>query len=155
MGWPGVSILLTALTACGGGGPSYDPDSPEGKAYVYRDSVMEVADAKARLLVGMVREEIELDEAVFAKATADLAALSTMMIYGFENKTLVEESRTDPAVWENWDDFKDKVDSLVQATAELADTAEKGGFAAAQGLVQPTVQNCGGCHRSYRLSAAE
>jgi cytochrome c556 len=151
----GAITLLAALAACGADGRSYDPDSPEGEAYVYRHSVMELIDAKARLLVGMVRQEIPLDEGLFAKAAADLAALSAMTGYGFENRTLVEGSRTSPAVWENWDDFQRRLSDFVQATAELADAVEKGGFGAAQGLVQPTMQNCGGCHRPYRLSIEE
>jgi cytochrome c556 len=154
----GASALLAALTACGGGasGPSFDPESPEGSAYLYRESVMELARQKSALLLGMAREEMPLDEAAFVKAAADLAALSDMMIEGFATEALVEESRTDPAVWENRDDFESKIDALVAATAELAETAQSGGFAAAQGMVQPaTSQNCGSCHRAYRLPEPE
>jgi cytochrome c556 len=153
--WLRAIALLVGLAACADDGLPYDPESPEGKAYIYRHSVMELIDAKSSLLVGMARQEIALDESVFAQAAADLAALSAMTSDGFENHTLVEGSRTSPAVSENWDDFQQKLNDLVQATAELADAAQRGGFAAAQGLVQPTMQNCGGCHRPYRLSAGE
>ncbi len=98
----GAGTMLAALAACGGGGgPSYDPDSPEGSAYIYRHAVMELASAKATILLEMAREERELDEAAFVEAAGDLAALAGMMIDGFENETLVAESRTDPSVWEN------------------------------------------------------
>lgn len=153
--WLGVGALLAALSACGRAGPPYDPDSPEGKAYVYRHAVMELADAKARLLAGMAREELTLDEPAFVKAAVDLAALSTMMIDGFENRTLVDESRTDPSVWENWDDFRAKLDGLIKASAQLEEAATSQGFAAARELVQPTLQHCGSCHRPYRLPEAE
>lgn len=153
----GASALLAALSACGGAsGPSYDPESPEGSAQRYRDSVMELARQKSTVLLGMAREEMALDEAVFVEAAEDLAALSSMMADGFENETLVAESRTDPAVWENRADFDEKLDALVTATAELAEAARTGGFAAAQGMVQSaTSQNCGSCHRAYRLPEPE
>lgn len=152
----GAGTMLAALAACGGGGgPSYDPDSPEGSAYIYRHAVMELASAKATILLEMAREERELDEAAFVEAAGDLAALAGMMIDGFENETLVAESRTDPSVWENWDDFESKMNDLVTAAAGLAEAAETGGFAAAQGLVSETTQNCGACHRPYRMAEAE
>ena len=148
-------MLLAAPAACDSGGPTYDPDAPEGKAYIYRQSVMELIDAKSRVVVGMAREEIRLDETAFVEAARDLASLSTMLIDGFENQTVIDESRTDPAVWDNWDDFQQKVDSFVETTAELAQVAERDGFAAAQGIVQRTSQACGNCHRPYRRSRPE
>lgn len=146
------------LAACGGGGssgPSFDPESPEGAAYIYRQAVMDLANVKGRLMLSMAREEVEIDEAAFIEAAQDFAALSAMMIDGFENQTLVAESRTDPAVWENWSDFEAKMGALEQASAELAETAASGGFDAARGLVQSTMRSCGDCHNPYRVSDAE
>lgn len=143
------------LAACGGGGasgPSFDPQSPEGAAYVYRQAVMDLVNVKGRLMLSMAREEVEIDEAAFVEAAQDFAALSAMMIDGFENETLVAESRTDPAVWENWSDFEAKIEALEQASAELADAATSGGFDAARGLVQTTMRSCGDCHNPYRVS---
>ena len=152
-----AAIALITLTACGGGaaGPSYDPESPEGEAQMYRNSVMELARQKSGMLIAMANEEIEVDEAAFVQAAADLAALAAMMPAGFENQTLVDESRTDPAVFDNWDDFESKFEALIDATADLAATAENGGFAAAQGMVRTATGNCGNCHRPYRLAEAE
>ena len=81
--------------------------------------------------------------------------LAAMMSDGFRDETLVEESRTSPEVWKSFADFEQKLGYFVQATQELAEAAKTGGFAAAEPLVQPTMQHCGGCHRSYRLPKRE
>jgi cytochrome c556 len=148
-----VILGFATLAACGGGGGS-DPETPEFEAYKYRDSVMHAASTKMALINGMAREQIPLDEAKFVKATADLKALAGMMLEGFENKTLVPESMTEPAVWENWDDFQSRMNNLVTAADALAMAAANGGFQAARGLVTAspggTSSNCGGCHTTYR-----
>lgn len=157
-----ITILSTgfacaSLTACGGGGggPSYDPESPEGEAQMYRNSVMELARQKSGLLLAMANEEIARDDAVFVKAANDLAAIAAMMPDGFENQTLVAESRTSPDVFDNWSDFESKLDALIDATAALAAAADSGGFAGAQAMVRTTTGNCGNCHRPYRLPEPE
>jgi len=143
-----------ALTACGGGGgPSYDPDSPEGQAFEFRHAVMHAAGVKMQLINNMAREQVPIDEAVFAKAAADLAVLAAMMPEGFENETLVAESNTEPAAFTNRADFDARMDAAIEATAALADAVETGGFAAGQALVVAsagTSSNCGGCHNTYR-----
>jgi cytochrome c556 len=144
---------FVTLAACGGGGGS-DPETPEYQAYEFRDSVMHAASTKMALINGMAREQIPLDEAAFVKATADLKALSGMMLEGFENPTLVPESMAEPAIWENWDDFEARMNNLITATDALAAAAANGGFQAARGLVTAsaggTSSNCGGCHTTYR-----
>ncbi len=146
----GAAFGLLLLAACGGGAAMVEDDSAEYQAYVYRDSVMHLAANRMGLIGGMAREEIPLDEEAFVAATAQLAALASMNLAGFENQTVVDASRTLPAVWENWDDFQQKNADFVEATQSLADAAATGGFAAAQGLVQGTAGTCGGCHRGYR-----
>jgi cytochrome c556 len=146
-------FAVATLAACSGGGT--DPEAPGFAAYKHRDSVMHLLAEKTLVINGMAREEIELDEAEFVAATRHLAALSEMMLEGFEDQTLVAESRTEPAVWENWDDFESKANALVDAANDLAQAAASGGFEAARGSVQDTVSNCGSCHRAYRAPEDE
>jgi cytochrome c556 len=151
-------LASVALVACGGGGPSYDPDSAEGAAYELRHSVMHVAGVKMELINMMAREQVPIDEAAFADAARQLAVLTTMMPEGFEDELTVAESRLDPAVWENKADFDRRMEAAIEATAALAETAETGGFAAAQALVVASPglsSNCSGCHNTYRLPEEE
>ncbi len=152
-------VAFTALAACaGGGGPSYDPDSPEGQAYEYRDAVMLLAGVRMEFINNMAREQIDLDEAAFVRAATELAALTSMMPEGFETDVLVAESLSEPSIWENIDDFNARMNNAIEATAALAEAAQTGGFAAAQRLVvsSPTTSsNCSSCHNAYRRSATD
>ncbi|MDX1563343.1 MAG: cytochrome c [Gammaproteobacteria bacterium] len=143
---------LLALTACGGGGgPSVDTDSPEWRAFEMRQGVMHIAEQKVLQIRAMANGEEPMDEAVFAKATADLAAVAGMMLDGFETQVIVAESRAEPAIFDNWADAEAKAAELQAAATQLAEAAATGGFAAAEGLVQGATQNCSkSCHSSYR-----
>lgn len=143
-----TGIAFAALGACGGGGS--DPNSPEFQAYEQRHEVMETLGEAILVLNDMAREQIAVDEDAFLEAARSLAANSMLVLDGFENQTLVPESRTEPAVWENWDDFVAKANDLMAASTALADAAESGGFAAGRGLVEQARNTCGACHRVYR-----
>jgi cytochrome c556 len=150
---------LAGLVACGGtSGPSYDPDSPEGQAYEYRHSLMHVAGVKMEFINNMARELIDVDEAAFLKATAELAVLTAMMPETLENQTLVAESRAEPSIWQEPDDFNARMNNALEATARLAEATATGGFAAGQALVTASIgtsSNCSGCHNTYRKSETE
>jgi cytochrome c556 len=142
------------LAACGGGGPSYDEESPEGAAYELRHSVMHIAGLKMEFINNMARETIAIDEAAFVRATNQLAVLTEMMPEGFESELTVAESRSLPEIWDNKADFDMRMQAAIDATADLADAARNGGFAAAQSVVvgSPALSStyCGGCHNTYR-----
>lgn len=144
----GAIASCLILSACGG--MEADMDTPAGQAYMYRESVMTLLANKLGLIGGMAREEIPLDEAKFVKATADLAALASMLPDGFETDDIAPQSRSLPVIWQQRDDFDSKANDLIQASQGLADAAQRGGFSAAQGLVQGTQGTCGACHRMYR-----
>jgi len=151
-----ASVLsVLALSACGSGAPEVDTTTPEGQAYVFRESVMTILAAKMTTIGGMAREEIPLDEAVFTKSVNDLAAVSGMLPEGFMPEGMPPGSRALPEIWSNWADFQQKAADLQNAAQGLADAVETGGFAAAQGLVQSTAGTCGGCHRTYRAPDEE
>lgn len=143
---------LAFVAACGGSGTAELEDTPEAQAYLYRNGVMEIAAYKARIIAGMHREQIPLDEEQFVQATQDLAAVSGMLLDGFMPEGLVPPSRAEPELWENWQDFEQKARAFQEAAEMLAQTAEAQGFEAARGLVQSTVGTCSDCHSPYRAS---
>ena len=145
----GAVFSLVLLSACGGGAPA-DAETPEGQAFQFRQAVMRIGANKMTTIGGMARGEIPVDEAVFAKAVADLAAAAGMATEGFMPEGIATGSRALPAVWENWADFEQKAADLRNATQGLVAAVESGGFAAAQGMVQSAAGTCGACHRTYR-----
>lgn len=147
----GAALSVVSLAGCGGAPSVEEEDTPEAAAYHYRDSVMHVLENKMGTIGDMAREEIPLDEAVFAKAVNDLVALSGMVLEGFTVEGVPAGSRALPEIWDNWDDFQQKVADLQSTANELAAAVAEGGFAAAQTAAQTAGRNgCGGCHRIYR-----
>jgi cytochrome c556 len=157
----GALLSLVLVSACGqgqapaGGAAAVDPETPEGAAFLYRQAVMRVAARKSATIGAMARGEAPLDEAAFAKAVNDLNAVAGMMTEGFMPQGAPEGSRALPEIWTNWADFEAKAAALTTATQGLADATRTGGFAAGSPLVQSTAQNCGGCHRTYRMRTEE
>lgn len=153
---PGITtaaIGFAALVACGG--PSYDPNSPEGQAFELRHSIMEEAGERMELINNMAREQIPVDEAAFTEAAVELADLASRMPEGFEIESPLEASRSDPAIWSNKADFDSRMQMSIEATAALAEAAQNEGFESARALVvgNPTTSStCSGCHNTYRLS---
>jgi cytochrome c556 len=152
-------ISVCALAACsqspeGGSGQmaaAVDEDSPEYRAYQYRDGLMHVIGNRAGIVRGMAGGNVPVDNARFVKAATDLAALATMVRDGFPaGSGSVAGSRSLPDIWTNAADFENKIQDFEAATVALADLAQSGGFAAAQASVEAVAQSCGGCHRPYR-----
>ena len=154
-----LSLLLaaTGLVGCGNGadGPAagaaaVDEESPEYRAYDFRHGLMTVIGNRAGILRGMTTGDVPVDNDRFVKAATDMATLSTMVAEAFPAGSDVAGSRALPDVWTNAADFDAKVQDFQAAAMALADTAEAGGFAAAQGSVDALAQTCGACHRPYR-----
>jgi cytochrome c556 len=137
------------LAACGGG-PKFDEDSPEGQAYIYRSSLMEVVSHEMALIGGMARGDIPADEQKFKMAASNLATLSAMVPDAFMQNLTVPGSRAMPEIWQNWDDFKMKAQQFADGAMTVNMAAQSGGIDAAKGAVQQLAQTCGGCHRNYR-----
>jgi cytochrome c556 len=156
----GFSMLLAAtglLAACGNGaegpaagGPAVDEESPEYQAYAYRHGLMTVIGSRLGILRGMATGDVPVDNERFVKAAADMAVLATLVREGFPEGSDVPGSRALPEIWTDPADFDNKIQDFEAAAAALADTAEAGGFAAAQGSVDGLAQSCGACHRPYR-----
>jgi cytochrome c556 len=155
LGSLGVLLVSTSLVACspGGGGGTTADDTPEGQAFTFRQGLMRTIAYKVARLRGMAQGEIPADEEAFKKSANDLVTLAGMITEGFIPNSDVEGSAALPAIWMNWSDFQQKAMDLQSAAQNLAQAANNGGMSAAQSLVQPVGQSCGGCHRPYRRRA--
>jgi cytochrome c556 len=147
----GALMALGLAAGCGqGGGQAELEDTPEARAFLFRQAVMRVIAEKMIPIGGMARGDIPADDALFTKSATDLVTMAGMATEGFMPQGVPNGSRSLPAIWENWDDFEQKAQDFQQAAQAVADAAQSGGVSAAQSLVQPLAQTCGGCHRTYR-----
>jgi cytochrome c556 len=114
----------------------------------YRKSLM----GAFRTHMGGVRAAMS-DAAPMGHAEHHAVAFERMaqaLANAFPEGTAGPGSRALPAIWENRDDFMDKVTDIQNATARLV-TASRSGDAEAIGAALQGVQGtCGGCHTSYR-----
>ena len=149
----GSGLAFATLAACGGGGS--DPDSPEYQAFMQRDALMGDLGEAILVLNEMSTEEIPVDEAAFLAAARTIADRAPALIDGFENQTIVPESRARPEIFANWDDFTAKNAALVTAANALVEATSSGGFAAGRGIVSQVRDSCGACHRPYRAPEQE
>jgi cytochrome c556 len=145
-----ASMLVIGCSPGGSGGGEVD-DSPEATAFRFRQGIMRAVAWKVGQLRAMADGDVPADDAVFRKGANELVSLSTMLPEGFiPNSGDVEGSAALAEIWTNRADFDQKAAEFQMAAQGLADAANSGGFAAAQGLVQGEGQTCGGCHRPYR-----
>lgn len=114
----------------------------------YRQSLMQAF----RMHMGGVRAALG-DAAPIGHAENHAEAFAGMaqaLANAFPAGSAGEGSRALPAIWENRDDFMDKVTAIQAATAELV-TASRSGDGDAIGSAMQAVQGtCGSCHQSYR-----
>lgn len=145
-----AAMGLAVTAGCGGGGDDGLADTPEGRAFLFRDAVMTVVADKMLTVGGMARGEIDADDAVFTKAATDLATMAGMTTEGFMPQGIPSGSRAMPAIWDNWSDFERRAQDFQQAAQAVANAAQNGGLDAARDLVRPLQSTCGGCHSTYR-----
>ena len=121
----------------------------DGSAVVqYRQSLMEAF----RTHMGGVRAALG-DAAPIGHAEHHAVAFERMaqaLANAFPAGSAGEGSRALPAIWENREDFMNKVSAIQTATAGLV-TATRSGDADTIGEALQAVQGaCGSCHNSYR-----
>ena len=154
-----VAAMAFTLCACGQapeGGADVDTDTPEYRATVYRQSLMQVIAFKAGRVRGMADGNIPVDEAVFARSAAELAMLAGMIEDGLtpgSDSESIPGSAALPDIWSNGADFSQRAADLRMAAETVAAQAQAGGFLAAQAAASEDIgPACGGCHRPYRQS---
>lgn len=111
----------------------------------YRQHIMKALDEQTAAFGMVVSTQIENDNVISHLETIALTAKTALK--SFEAKVPGGESK--PAVWEQWKDFSDRMNTFVAATDKLVQTARTQGQAA---MMQDMVGalSCKGCHDVYR-----
>jgi cytochrome c556 len=81
-----------------------------------------------------------------------LASTADKMVAVFPESSKTAESKSLPALWEKYDDFKARAAKLgTDAKAAEASVKDEASFKAA---FPEVTKNCGGCHQLYRKPAS-
>ena len=99
----------------------------------------------------MVKGKIEWNDAQFAAWADDLASVSKVSVErGFAPGSEKGKTRAKPAIWENTDDFAQKLANFRSEAAALAVAANAGDEAATIEQFKQTGGACKACHDNYK-----
>ena len=99
----------------------------------------------------MVRGKQSWDQADFAKRAQRLAFYSQQLLEGFPpGSDQGAETDAKPAIWQNPEDFKAKMQAFENATADLAKVAAGSDAEASKQAFARTAEACKSCHEKYR-----
>ncbi len=150
-----ISLFAAIAVAAGAGtatASSHGDDDKAEKMVEYRKAVFTVMAHNLHPLGGMVKGKMPYDPETFARKADNIAAVAPMAMSGFRMQATADAADTEAkaAIWDNRDDFKDKMQDMVDAADRLA-AAEPGDSAAAmKKQVKALADTCENCHDDYK-----
>lgn len=128
---------------------AHTPDKPE-YAVAYRQGIMNGMAWNIGPIGRMVKGDMEFDAQRFAFLAGRAALLAPMALEGFTPDTKAVKSEAKPDIYDNLDDFRQRMKDLETASAELAKVAQGGDEASMRVTFGDTVKICKGCHDKYQ-----
>lgn len=112
----------------------------------YRRHVMKTMGEEVAAITLILQQKAPPDD--LATHVRALAVTATTAKQAFEPQ--VEGGDAKPEVWKNWADFAKRLDALVKATDELAQTAAESDLATVAAKAKSAL-TCKSCHDVYRV----
>lgn len=112
----------------------------------YRINIMKAMGAQAAGLGAAMQGKVPNDN--LGAHARSIAIGMKMAIKAFEPKVVGGTSKAE--IWDNWKDFSDRLMKLEAAATVVADLADKGDMAGAQGKIKEML-TCKSCHDMYRV----
>jgi cytochrome c556 len=141
-----VAVAALALTSAAALAQQPKPED----VIKYRRSVMNVIGWNFGPMAAMVQDKIPFNKEVFARNAGRVAAMSKMPLEGFIPGTEKGETKAKPELWQNFDDFKSKLEKMQGEADKLAEVAKGGDEAAMRAQFGATGKACKACHDEYR-----
>ena len=117
-----------------------------------RTALMKQQSAQTAQGAKFMKGEEPFDLAKAKNIFAVLASTADKMPTVFPESSKTAESKSLPALWEKYDDFKARAAKLgADAKAAAANVKDEASFKAA---FPEVTKNCGGCHQLYRKPAS-
>lgn len=150
-----ISTAITALFSVGLVGTASAEKhafNDAESAVDYRQSGLSMIRNNFVAMADMVKGEVPYDAEVFTQRANDLARLSYIPWQGFQVEGAMPGNDTDalPEIWDNWDDFKERAESFISDTENLASVAAGGSLEDIKPVFMATAKNCKGCHDNYK-----
>jgi cytochrome c556 len=140
-------MALAALSTCAPAARA--ADSPED-AVRFRQGIMNAMAWNVAPLAYMVTGRQRFDDARFTVLAARTAVLATMALEGFTPDSAAARSLTSAKVWQQFDDFSQRMQALESTSSALAKAAQRGDQAQMRVLFDDTLKICKACHDEYQ-----
>lgn len=121
----------------------------------YRQKLMKGHAASMGSIGDYLKNKLSYGSNHVATHAKNIANYATLVPDAFEKKITDGKTDAKPEVWDNWDDFVAKADTLNVAATELAAAAAGGDMRAMMPNVKALGEACGGCHDTYRKPEEE
>ncbi len=116
----------------------------------FRESIMTTFKWYMGPMGAMVKGKIPFDSALFKSRADGLVNATRLDLAEGYPKGSVGDSEAKPEIWENWDEFEAKIQSLRDEAAKLQEVAATGDEAAIKAQFGKTGKVCGSCHKQFR-----
>jgi cytochrome c556 len=143
----GWSIILALLAL---GFTSAQAGDPIEEAITYRQSAYKMIVWHVKPMTAMVKGKADWNADAFNYHAKALAKLSQFPINGFIPGSDFGDTRAKEEIWENWDDFQAKMNTLIEQSQALAKIASSGSQEAITKQFIKTARACKSCHKKYR-----
>lgn len=121
------------------------------RAIQYRQGVYHAMGWNFGPMNAMVRGKIPWNQAEFAKRASRIAFYSQQLLEGFPpGSDTGAKTDAKPAIWQNFDDFKAKMQNFENAAATMAKVTQGNDQAASKQAFIDTAKACKACHEKYR-----
>ena len=138
----GSAVALTA-------GMAFSVSADESASIKYRQMVMAAVGGHMGGSVAIIKGKVPYKDDLVAHATG-LNDMANVAANAFKQKTQGGKTRAKPDIWEETDDFSQKIADFKKATADFLAAAKSGGPAAAGAKLGAVGDSCKGCHKKFR-----
>jgi cytochrome c556 len=146
------ALVVTVFGALMAGGVHAQGQPSRGeKTLKYRKAVYQVIAWNFGPLSAMAQDKEPFDATAFAMHADRVAGLTPMLLESYSSDTRnVADSKLKPEMWSNREDFEQKMQTLVDRSAALAQVADGTDAAASKAAFYDLAKACKACHDKYR-----
>lgn len=122
----------------------------EEKDYIkYRQAIMKMNGGQISAAFAILKGKVPYEEDLVTFAMG-LDQTAKILPNAFKAKTSGGKTRAKPGIWENPEDFAQKISNFQKATIEFLEAARSGGVEAARAKAGAVGDACTACHKKYR-----
>lgn len=139
----GVLAALVAAPAAAQG--------PKAEDFIdYRQSAFTLIAWEFGPMKAMVKGDMPFSAEAFRQHAENLAVLSHLPMKGFAPGTANGETKAKAAVWDQQEEFRDRMEKFQQAAVALVDASTSGSQEAMKARFLDTAKTCKACHKEFK-----